>query len=240
MERHLPHFRFGHYDIVSAVSTEKRPLLSGDYFRDVDGPLDDLLGFNGPILAVVSEISNLFTQKTRLEGEPLRNHVKLLELQRKAEKLEAAIRTFEVPLPNDYSMSNPETQDFISTATAYRHAALIYLYKAAYDLSAPHPIVSHSVRQCLDALASIPPSSQVAIMHTWPLFTAACESMQTEDQDFARARIQSIGQRSRNAERVGELMEIVWRNKRVKLEKREERVGCIEIMRDCGALVFLV
>lgn len=204
--------------------------------------MDSLVGFHGPILHLISQLSCLVAWKKHCMN--LDCHVETSwsrKFKQQAAKLESAVSTYRVPsVPEDGSEICQTFSDFTATARAYHAAAWIYFHKVVHDVSAPDPRIKVLVRQCLDAVAEVAPSSLVTITHLWPLFAAGCEATSADERAFVWDRLNGLRARSNNASRVLSFVEVVWAQKEERFAQGTGRVGCIEIMSDLEVFVFVV
>ncbi|KAL3440602.1 fungal-specific transcription factor domain-containing protein [Aspergillus insuetus] len=231
-----------YHDLLSTVSRGSEPLIRYYWPSLENTPLQlDLewsRGYHPTILQAVAQISELKAQKevTFSSGQELA----LAEFTLAGQEVEIEIESMAIP---DFTTT---TSDQIHTTEAHRSAALIYLYRVIYDIGAPHPLTLSQVRRCIDSMTSVPLSSPLISAHVWPLFTAGCEATDPGDRDFVKQRLMDMYQQRKiySLQKVCELMERVWLSKDYKrsIEGAEEmsRVGCIEIVRGLGEMLYLV
>jgi hypothetical protein len=123
------------------------------------------------------------------------------------------------PLAINTSVKDPETAEhsrlhsIFNNVMAYRHSALVYLYRTIYGYPCPHPIVqSHTHKALVHCVATCSyQGPMVALL--WPLFVAACEAVSIQDQDLARAAFLRVEQRQgmMNIKRAWDIEQEVWR-----------------------------
>ncbi|KAI8951190.1 fungal-specific transcription factor domain-containing protein [Xylaria longipes] len=78
------------------------------------------------------------------------------------------------------------------TLHAYKEAAYIYLHRVWHNVGSPHPGTLKHARECLSHLFQVPVSSPLVSAHAWPLWTAACETIDGELRDRVRERVRAM------------------------------------------------
>jgi len=145
--------------------------------------------------------------------------------------------------PIDMSCLSPAHIDYLFTAEAYRHAAVVYLGKVLLNWYIPLDTtpIRTSASACLSTLSNVSVNAPVAVRHLYPLFTAACECFE-QDREFARRRLELLADRGGglpNVRRVLGLVEEVWAQKD-KLEGwKKVELGCFEVMKRAGKVVLI-
>jgi hypothetical protein len=224
---------FTYHDVLSSISKGEKPMLDHNY-----SPLpgaDELMGCTTSVLSIVSQISDLQSLKKAASMDESGNQD--AELPSTGMVLEAKLKTWKAP--STYPMLNQQT------AEAYRHAALIYLYRVIYNIGAPHPLTLSHVRKCLDSLGTIPSQSSLASIHVWPLFTAGCESVSIQDREFVCQRFQEMYAQRRmlSLKRVQRAIEDVWADKDQEASHDVDRMvklDCIDAIKSRGKQVDIV
>ncbi|KAG6074568.1 hypothetical protein E4U33_002442 [Claviceps sp. LM78 group G4] len=106
-----------------------------------------------------------------------------------------------------------ELQSIFNNALAYRHSALVYLYRTIYNFPRTHPAVQHhtsvSLVHCRATVLHEGPMGALL----WPLFVASCEAVDPVDRHSARDTFQGIAHRQgmANIERAWQVVQEVWR-----------------------------
>jgi hypothetical protein len=224
---------FTYHDVLSSISKGEKPMLDHNY-----SPLpgaDELMGCTTSVLSIVSQISDLQSLKKAASMDESGSQD--AELPSTGMVLEAKLKTWKAP--STYPMLNQQT------AEAYRHAALIYLYRVIYNIGAPHPLTLSHVRKCLDSLGTIPSQSSLASIHVWPLFTAGCESVSIQDREFVCQRFQEMYAQRRmlSLKRVQRAIEDVWADKDQEASHDVDRMvklDCIDAIKSRGKQVDIV
>ncbi|KAJ0422988.1 fungal-specific transcription factor domain-containing protein [Aspergillus carlsbadensis] len=232
-----------YHDLLSAVSRGSEPLIR-QYWPSLENApfiqldLQSSRGYHQTILQAVARISELKARK-ELAFAPGQDAT-LADFTLAGEEVETELKSMAIPEPG----ATASAQSY--TTEAHRSAALIYLYRVIYDIGAPHPLTLSQVRRCIDSMASVPVSSPLLSAHVWPLFTAGCEATEPSDREFVKQRLMDMYRQRRihSLRKVCELMERVWLSKDYKrsVEGAEEmsRVGCIEVVRGLGEMLYLV
>ncbi|OIW27670.1 hypothetical protein CONLIGDRAFT_645918 [Coniochaeta ligniaria NRRL 30616] len=104
-------------------------------------------------------------------------------------------------------------QSILHTALAYKHSALVYLYRTVHELERPHSAVQRhtraSLRHCAGTVSAKGPMGALL----WPLFVAACEAVGEEYRALARQTFLGVERRQgmMNIERAWAIVQEVWR-----------------------------
>ncbi|KAI1350208.1 fungal-specific transcription factor domain-containing protein [Xylaria sp. FL0043] len=78
------------------------------------------------------------------------------------------------------------------TTHAYKEAAYIYLHRVWHNVGSPHPQTLRHASDCLKHLFEVPVSSPLVSAHPWPLWTAACETIDENLRDLVRKRVRAM------------------------------------------------
>jgi hypothetical protein len=119
---------------------------------------------------------------------------------------------------------NRRLNSILSNSMAYRHSALVYLYRTIYGHARSDPLVQRhahaSLRHCVSTVAHEGPMGALL----WPLFVAACEAMTERDRCLARRAFAAIDKRQgmTNIERAWEIVREVW-NRADKIDAHRRR-----------------
>ncbi|KAI0100448.1 fungal-specific transcription factor domain-containing protein [Hypoxylon sp. NC0597] len=117
------------------------------------------------------------------------------------------------------------------TVQAYIHAAFIYLYRVWHNEGAPHLSALKHARSCLTHLGHVPINSPLVSAQVWPLWTAGCESINQDQRQFVRDRVDSMYEARHlpSLRRIKQDIEEVWK---IKDEQRNligvDNVDCIK------------
>ncbi|EAQ84039.1 hypothetical protein CHGG_10443 [Chaetomium globosum CBS 148.51] len=128
------------------------------------------------------------------------------------------------PTPTNPNTASPLDQSRISSihhnALAYRHAALVYLYRTVLSHPRTHPSVqTHThlaLTHCVSTVCHRGPMSALL----WPLFVPACEAVTPRDRALADRAFVEIDKRQgmRNIERARGILGEVWRRADAEVE----------------------
>ncbi|KAI0967980.1 hypothetical protein F4678DRAFT_474845 [Xylaria arbuscula] len=197
--------------------------------------VDTLLGMATTLWPIMHRLSNLqFTKKELEEAQRTNQTSKVAVLRTEFEAtshaIEAALTQWKPCLPPSVAIRDdvlvlngaageeipPEMarlQSILHNALAYRHSALVYLYRTIYGYSPQHKLVqqhSHTaLHHCVQTTAARGPMSALL----WPLFAAACEAISAEDRDLAKKAFCEIEQRQgmTNIEEAWGIIQEVWK-----------------------------
>ncbi|KAI0398098.1 fungal-specific transcription factor domain-containing protein [Xylariaceae sp. FL0594] len=105
------------------------------------------------------------------------------------------------------------------TVHAYKEASFIYLYRVWHEVGSPHPTTLKHARDCLDHLLQVPISSPLCSAHPWPLWTAACETIDPNLRAMVRERLDAMykARHLPSLKRLLEDIEHVWEIKDAEL-----------------------
>jgi len=222
---------FAYHDILSSVSRGARPLADHETdFAAVEGESD--MESIARVLLAVAQISQLqHTIKTR-------RSVSVDEPALSEEENAMGRNIQQSLLAMDFSDASNWDSDITYTAEAYRHAAFIYLYRTWLSIGAPNPISMDHVQRCLHYIQLVDVDSPLTSSHVWPLFTAGCEAIDSEQRQFVRQRFEEmyVSKKFPSLRRVMRDVEDVWGAKdeeeRMKGEGGEgmARVDCIQVI----------
>ncbi|KAI8957274.1 fungal-specific transcription factor domain-containing protein [Daldinia sp. FL1419] len=197
-----------YHDILASVSRGKSPVLEFDGEFPIEG-VESMKELTS-VLQVVGQISRMRNQDpTRIDawGHAVENVL------------------------NELGQTKGTMGDMEHTVQAYRYAAFIYLYRVWYNKGAPDPSALKHARSCLAHLGLVTVSSPLVSAQVWPLWTAGCESIDTEQRQFVRDRIDAMydSRRLPSLRRIKQDIEDVWN---IKDEQRNligvDNVDCIK------------
>lgn len=201
-----------YHDVMSSVSRAARPLLGGS--AGCVAPLED-----ADSLARLTELVSVVGAISRMQGQSGQAH------QRRGLAIRESLLRPAPAAPDD---------DMENTIQAYRHAAVIYLYRVWDDDASalPPPKPAHA-RECIRHLLRVPVSSPSASAHAWPLWTAGCESVDPEPRGLVLDRLREMYESRRlpSLLRAREDMREVWAAKDAAREEfGTEDVDCCKVI----------
>lgn len=197
-----------YHDVMSSISRTSKPLLSMTNVAPLEG-LQSLQKLTS-LLSVVSTISSMQGQ----DGEAHR---------RRGFAIRQSLE--------DTSIAPDGDQDIENTIQAYKHAAIVYLYRVWSDGTTP-PKPFHA-EQCIRYLTKVPVTSSFVSAHAWPLWTAGCESVDPQLRQMVLGRIKEMYQNRHlpSLRRVQQDMEEVWLAKDAqRLQFGTENVDCCKVI----------
>lgn len=194
------------------------------------GGVDALLGLATSLWPVIQKLSGLLTLKNDLEASVAHGDVSGATVTQAKFDAECAAVEFlleewqpvmptECPSYSDFEKLSSSAkgkmkgfQSIFNNALAYRHSALVYLYRTIYNAPRNHPVVQHhasvSLVHCKDTVLHEGPMGALL----WPLFVASCEAVDPMDRQSARDTFQGITRRQgmANIDRAWEVVQEVW------------------------------
>ncbi|KHN95509.1 OefC [Metarhizium album ARSEF 1941] len=192
--------------------------------------VDALLGLATSLWPVIHRLSSLLALKNRIEESLSRgNFSGAIALRDKlgaeCAAIESCLEQWQPSLPVDFHVeANPgrsmvnagarmrQFQSIFNTALAYRHSALVYLYRTIHERTRGDPIVQYhtsvSLVHCETTVRHDGPMGALL----WPLFVASCEAVEPADRHLASRAFRGIGQRQgmTNIDRAWEVVQEVW------------------------------
>lgn len=222
-------------DVLSSVSRGMRPLL------DLDDDPAIVTGEGLPRMEGLTSVLRLVGMISRMQDHPAPGSDEDQAAAAVRVALELGMAMGEAVEDDGDHDDDCELDDVGHTTRAYQHAAFIYLYRVVASRPAttipetlPHQqmILEHA-RRCLFHLAQVPVASPLVSAHTWPLWTAACESVDEVSRLFARARLDAMfaARCLPSLRRLKQDVEEVWR---IKDAQRgllgEDNVDCVKFI----------
>ncbi|KAI1653991.1 fungal-specific transcription factor domain-containing protein [Daldinia decipiens] len=197
-----------YHDILASVSRGKSPVFEFDGEFPIEG-MESMKGLTS-VLRIVGQISRMRDQD--------------------AKHLDAWGCVIEGIL-NSLHQSDGTMGDVEHTVQAYRYAAYIYLYRVWHNKGAPDPSALKYTRSCLAHLNLVAVGSPLVSAQVWPLWTAGCESIDVDQRQFVRDRIDAMYEARHlpSLRRIKQDIEDVWN---IKDEQRNligvDNVDCIK------------
>jgi hypothetical protein len=174
----------------------------------MDSPLsavDTLLGLSTDLWPIIHRLSHLLTFKNSITIAEASGDVEKVqslqnELESSAQTIEAALTDWSPTIAtspiSDLSdeeedpIEQARVQGIFNNAEAYRHSALVYLYRTIRSCPREHPQIQKHAHISLVACSNVVEKGEqcydgpmAALL--WPLFIAACETITIEDRDLA-------------------------------------------------------
>ena len=229
-------FRF--FDLIAALSFGKSPLSSG-LPRNMFGPVeplnsrgtasphdsvDALLGMATPLWPVLYQLSSLVSLRDEIETVVLSNDIAGAAalrsgLEAKASTIEATLHRWEpemMPMPVHEALRSEvhsRMQSISHSALAYRHSALVFLYRTIYNYPRDHPIVQTHTHTSLIHCAETANHGGPMGALLWPLFVASCEALNPEDRERSEVVFAALHRRQGmvNISRAWTVVTEVWK-----------------------------
>ncbi|KAI1312898.1 fungal-specific transcription factor domain-containing protein [Xylaria venustula] len=198
-----------YHDAVVSVSRRTTPILG----LAADVPyLDGMESMQGLkiLWATIGQISRMCSQDRSL-------------LDSEGEAIEIALRAIDTYASRE--------GDGGHTIHAYKEAAYIYLHRVWHNVGSPHPGTLRHASHCLNHVFEVPVSSPLVSAHPWPLWTAACETIDGKLRDLVRKRVRAMYELRHlpSLLRLEQDIEDVWK---IKDEERActgiDKVDCIQ------------
>lgn len=194
--------------------------------------VDTLLGMATTLWPIIHRLSNLLLLKEKMEkAVAARQSAKAAALRTEFEAtsraIESALEQWQPSLPPHFSLDDASgdavdgepvderarLQSILNNALAYRHSALVYLYRTIYGYSRHHALVQRhahvALTHCVSTVSHAGPMGALL----WPLFVSACEAVSLGDRDLARHAFVAVHKRQgmTNIERAWIIVQEVWR-----------------------------
>ncbi|KAI1396829.1 fungal-specific transcription factor domain-containing protein [Hypoxylon fuscum] len=197
-----------YHDILASVSRGTSPVFEFDGKFPIEG-MESMKELTF-VLQVVGQISKMRTQDPE-------------DIDAQGHAIEAILDALD--------QSENATEDVRHTIQAYKHSAFIYLYRVWRNQGAPHPSPLRHARSCLAHLGLVPVASPLVSAQVWPLWTAGCESIDDDQRQLVRGRIDAMYEARHlpSLRRIKQDIEEVWN---IKDEQRNligvDNVDCIK------------
>ncbi|KAK2021866.1 hypothetical protein LX32DRAFT_223916 [Colletotrichum zoysiae] len=234
---------FAYHDIITSVSLDRRPTIGGDYWASGSGDVaDPYFGLAARVIYLIGEVSVLNADLAA--ANPQQPHDDLAAAPRSADTPPAAdfsdkARSIEAQLLDWECPAGPGDPSLVSLAEAYRHAALIHLYRVL-GRHVPHHSgpLRWKTRRSVDAVCaasdSIPEGCYAETSMIFPLFMAGGEAETARHVEVVRAGLRSLNSRRRfrNADACVDVLDEVWRLAAAGTRKRDSaKVDWLDVTR---------
>lgn len=199
----------GHFDLFESLET-----LNSDY-------VDPLLGCAQSLFLIMGKVATLILKIRRAKRNDPRASRNSLSIISVASELRQQLLDWQPSMSAQFmerQMTRPKDSTWdvyscISTAEAYRYATLLYLHQAVPEIPS---MTSHQLAEKIFVLlASIPPNSNLYIVHIFPLLVGSCEASPGEEREWCERRWELLTDRIwiGNIDRAIEVVKEVWRRK---------------------------
>ncbi|CAI5756790.1 unnamed protein product [Candida verbasci] len=188
---------------------------------------DPLLGCGQSLFSILGKVANLVRKirKTKHESQskkrtPLNIITLACELKQQLTVWKPSVSNESIEDEQSPKESSWDLSSCISTAEAYKFAALLYLHQAVPEIPS---LSSHTLAEKIFILlASIPKCSNLSIVHIFPLLVSSCEAEGGEEREWCESRWQALSEKMwlGNIDRAFEVVKEVW--------KRKDKMNIIE------------
>ncbi|CAK9440438.1 uncharacterized protein LODBEIA_P45380 [Lodderomyces beijingensis] len=197
-----------------------------DFDADV---VDPLLGCSQALFSVMGRVANLVSKIRKVkdrDGWKKRNTLNTItqasELRQLLLDWTPNVGTGAIENEEGATSKTWDIASCIATAEAYRHSTLLLLHQAVPEIPS---LSSHSLAEkILILLASIPVSSNLSIVHIFPLLVASCEAEVGEERDWCKSRWTVLSEKMwiGNVDRAFEVVKEAWRRKDEESHEQKE------------------
>lgn len=191
--------------------------------------IDPLLGCAQSLFLIMGKVASLISQVRKEKGKLLsstsRNSLSIIG---KASELRQKLLVWkpEVSIDQVEGLGGEswDVHSCITTAEAYRLATLLYLHQAVPEI----PLLpSHQIAERIFVLlASVPTTSNLHIVHIFPLLVGSCEACPGEERLWCEKRWTFLSEKLwiGNIDRAFEVVKEVWRRKDEHLRKKRRQL----------------
>lgn len=183
-------------DILAALSGVHGECIHNPGHGPLDGLsdhstwyVDEISGYSLELIPILAEVSELARQKRLHTAEKIEKPS--IETMVQADELETKLHgLLDRPISNEtLSRGGSFALELQSTHLAFVHSALLHLHRRVQLHPKGHVKVRTDVKNILDALSLIEPQSFINILTLWPIFSAGCETEDSEERDTILARM---------------------------------------------------
>lgn len=200
------------------------PINADGVYQHADSA-DVLLGFATSLWPTIYRLCRVHQMSTALQGmaasETSDDHFQTLEaeLLHTGFEVEMELEAWRLPIVKDGSNATEakkpcHTSSAVHTASAYRHSALVYLYRNVYKEIPRHITVQENVKASLAHCTATTVSEGPMGALLWPLFVASLEAQEgSQERTDAAAAFANLGKRQgmANIGRAWDVVQEVWR-----------------------------
>lgn len=178
-------------------------------------------------MPVLHRLSRLRSVKAAIDeafvdGNSSKSAVLKSEFESESQGIKLALLSWRCMVLRDRGHSDPNEEaklkSIMHNADAYRHSALVYLYREAYFYPQAHPLVQKHLHLSLLACRdSIELSRQYydgpTLALLWPAFIVSCDAITKDDRDMASMAFIAMDKRRgmKNISDAWEVLREVWR-----------------------------
>lgn len=201
-------------------------LNNNDYVDPLLGCAQSLFLIMGRVANLISKVWKSREKDKKLTRNSLHNISLASELKQQLMDWKPNISAQLADMTTNGGLDNStwDLYSCVSTAEAYRYAALLYLHQAVPEVPL---ILSHQFAEKIFVLlALIPTSLNLYIIHIFPLLVSSCEAEPGEEREWCEARWTLLSGRIwiGNIDRAFEVVKEVWRRKDEHARKMKREV----------------
>lgn len=215
---------FAYHDVMTSVSLDCRPLITGFYWASEDDSLaDPYFGFASRILFLISETSTLnadfaegkatTSEFTEIGPESCNRSSSRKNFSERARLIEDELQNWICPLDQDGS-------PLALLGESYRNAAFIHLYRTLQrHINSHTSILQSKITTCVETICKLsldmPEGCLVECTLLFPLFIAGGEAMETSQIETIREKLCAMARsrKFRNVEACLDVLDEVWRRR---------------------------
>jgi hypothetical protein len=199
--------------------------------------VDTLLGLSTDLWPIIHRLSQVPSIKASLDlavaaGQSSKAIVLRTEIENSSQAIELALTNWQPSLSHIQSLecnsiglveSNPNSiqnirlQSILHNADAYRHSAIVFLYRTIHVQPRQHFMVQNHTHTSLQACFNVVQLAEKCYNGPmsallWPLFVASCEAMTEEDRGLAANSFSGAQRRQgmNNIMQAWEIVQEVW------------------------------
>ncbi|KAA8644065.1 transcription factor domain-containing protein [Aspergillus tanneri] len=177
--------------------------------------VDDICGYSLELIPMLVQVAQLACQTgMHAAADPLVSVLSPQQIIEEAQILEAAVYSIADRKGSEDTVRIHGVElasELQHTHLAFVHSTLLYLHRRVQLLPKDHPTVRTDIRNILDAVERIQPSSPSNILILWPIFNAGCETDDISERDQIQTRMANMQNRGMgNFTRARGLMKEVW------------------------------
>ncbi|CEJ81852.1 hypothetical protein VHEMI01960 [[Torrubiella] hemipterigena] len=222
-DERLPHVGDAPASAVGKPAPKLVPINTDGVYQHNDSA-DVLLGFATSLWPTIYRLCRMHQMSTALQGsatiDPGDDDFQALEaeLLHTGFEVETELEAWRPPIPKDDGNASGTkglryTSSAVHTASAYRHSALVYLYRNVYKEDSRHNTVQENVRASMAHCTATTGGEGPMGALLWPLFVASLEAQKgSQERVDAATAFANLGRRQgmANIGRAWDVVQEVW------------------------------
>ena len=187
---------FATTDLIEASLRNRRPSFSPSIWAQIEeGPVwwDNSRTSTGSLAIVFATLAEMILMLHEDQGDSTAEKIMHFELT--LQPTFSVLDDFMQPGAGTEPATEKATKAALASRSlchAFKHAALIYLYRGVAGLPTTHQLVQQHVQSCLDCIHGIEIDSQVHGCVVYPLFIAGSHAATDIQKTFALSRMEAI------------------------------------------------